>query len=209
MADALREEMVALGRSLFDRGLSYGAAGNLSVRLDNGWLATPTNVSLGRLEPSELSLIDAQGKHAGGDRPTKEWPLHSAIYARRPDLQAVVHLHSTHAVAVACLADLPELDALPLLTPYYVIRVGHLPLVPYHPPGDPALAAAIGELATRHRAFLLANHGPLVGGPSLEVAVDTIEELEETARLYLLLRSSAVRALSREAVDELRRKFPS
>ena len=205
---AIREALCALGRSLFERGLTHGSTGNLSVRVDEGVLLTPTGASLGALDPARLSRVGLDGRHCGGDSPTKEAALHLAMYRARPAAHAVVHLHSTHSVAVSVLADTDPADALPPLTAYYAMRIGTLPLAPYFPPGDPALAAAVGALAARHHAVLLANHGPVVAGASLAAAADAIEELEATARLALLLRGEKVRTLTREEVAELARRFP-
>lgn len=200
----LRHELVELGRSLHVRGLSPGTSGNLSVRCGEGFLATPTNVSLGALDAERLSRLDADGRHVDGDPPTKEVPLHLALYGERPEARAVVHLHSTHAVAAACLADVDPDDVLPALTPYYVMRVGRLPLVAYARPGDAALADAVRERARSSAALLLANHGPLVAAPTLAAAAAAAEEIEETAKLALLLHGRAVRALTPEQVAQLR-----
>ena len=205
---ALREAIVRFGRSMFERGLTFGSSGNISARLDDGWLMTPTNVALDRLDPARLSRLDADGRLISGDAPTKESVLHIAMYRERAGAKAVVHLHSTHSVAVSCLADVDEADVLPPVTAYYVMRVGSLPLIPYYPPGDPDLAEAVRKLAGRHPAVLLANHGPVVAGASLEAAVNAIEELEETARLFLLLRREKTRWLTPEQVAEVRRRFP-
>jgi len=206
----LREKICRCGASLFQRGYTVGSTGNISAALpDGGWLMTPTNASLGDLDPARLARLDAAGRHVGGDKPTKEAFLHRAMYGARPTCEAVVHLHSTHSVAVSCLHGIDEHDCLPPLTAYYVMRVGTLPLVPYFPPGDEGLAAAVGRLAGRHHAVLLANHGPVVAGASLDAAMHAAEELEETAKLFLLLRGSPVRALTEEQVAELRRRFPS
>lgn len=206
----LREKICSCGASLFRRGLTFGSTGNISVALpDGGWLMTPTNASLGDLDPDRLSKLDAEGKHVGGDKPTKEAFLHRVMYGQRPTCEAVVHLHSTHSVAVSCMHGIDEHDCLPPITAYYVMRVGRLPLVPYHPPGDESLAGAVEKLASRHHAVLLANHGPVVAGTSLDAAMGATEELEETAKLFLLLRGSPVRTLTAEQVDELRRRFPS
>jgi ribulose-5-phosphate 4-epimerase/fuculose-1-phosphate aldolase len=200
----LREAIVAHARSLFDRGLSPGTSGNISVRAGEGFLMTPTGSSFGALDPGRLSRLDAAGGHIDGDVPTKESPLHLAMYEERPGAQAIVHLHSTYAVAVACLDDVDPDDVLPPLTPYYVMRVGRLPLVPYAKPGDAALAEAVRERARDTHALLLANHGPLVAGPSLDAAASAIEEIEETAKLVLLLRGLPTRLLSREELAQLR-----
>ncbi len=205
----IRERLCRLARSMFDRGLTFGSSGNLSVRLDDGWLMTPTNASLGDLDPARLSRLDAAGRLVAGDPPTKEAFLHRTMYDRRPDARAVVHLHSTHAVAVSCLEDVDAQDVLPPITAYYIMRVGRLPLVPYYPPGDTALAEAVGTLAATHHAVLLANHGPVVAGASLEAAVYATEELEETARLHLMLRGQRTRFLTEAQVADLRRRFPA
>jgi ribulose-5-phosphate 4-epimerase/fuculose-1-phosphate aldolase len=200
----LREEICRLGESLFTRGLTFGSAGNISARLEDGWLMTPTNVSLGRLDPARLAKLDANGKLVSGEPPTKETFLHRAMYSERPQASAVVHLHSTYSVAVSALADVDAANVLPPITAYYVMRVGRLPLVAYYPPGDPALADAVQRLAGKHHAVLLANHGPVVAGSTLDAAANAIEELEETAKLFLLLRGSKVRLLTNEQVAALK-----
>jgi 3-dehydro-4-phosphotetronate decarboxylase len=200
----LREEICRLGASLFQRGLTFGSAGNISARIEDGWLMTPTNVSLGRLDPARLAKLAASGKLVSGDPPTKETFLHRAMYETREVAGAVVHLHSTHSVAVSVLADVDAEDVLPPLTAYYVMRVGRLPLVPYYPPGDLGLAEAVRKLAGKHHAVLLANHGPVVAGSSLDAAANAIEELEETAKLFLLLRGSNLRLLTDEQVAALK-----
>ncbi len=203
-----RDTICLLAKSLFDRGLTFGSTGNISVRLDDGgWLMTPTNASMGTLDPARLSRLDAAGRLVAGDPPTKEAFLHETMCRRRPDARAVVHLHSTHSVAVSALADVDPADVLPPITAYYIMRVGRLPLVPYFPPGDKTLADAVGQLAGKHHAVLLANHGPVVAGTSLENAVYATEELEETARLYLMLRGQALRLLTPEQVADLRQRF--
>jgi ribulose-5-phosphate 4-epimerase/fuculose-1-phosphate aldolase len=201
----LREKICRHGKSLFDRGLTFGSSGNISVaHPDGGWLMTPTNSSLGDLDPASLSRLDSSGRHIEGGKPTKEDFLHQVMYAKRTGTGAVVHLHSTHSVAVSCLHGLNEHDCLPPITAYYVMRVGKLPLVPYYPPGDRTLADAVEKLAGAHHAVLLANHGPVVAGSSLENSIYAIEELEETAKLFLLLRGSDVRALTEKQVEALR-----
>ena len=204
-----REEICRVGLSIFQRGLTFGSTGNISVRLSNGgWLMTPTNASLGALDPARLSKFDANARLVEGDPPTKEAFLHFCMYGRRPDARAVVHLHSTHSVAVSILADVDPNDVLPPLTAYFVMRVGSLPLVPYFPPGDEALAKAVEKLAGRHHAVLLANHGPVVAGSSLANAQFATEELEETAKLFLMLRSTPIRPLTPEQVEALRTRYP-
>ena len=199
----LREEICRLGESLFSRGLTFGSAGNISVRLQDGWLMTPTNFSLGRLDPARLAKLDADGNLVSGNPPTKESFLHRVMYEERPATGAVVHLHSTHSVAVSCLAEIDPDDVLPPITAYYVMRVGRLPLVPYFRPGDLVLAEAVRGFAGKHHAVLLANHGPVVAGSNLDAAVNAIEELEETAKLYLLLRGAKTRFLTPGQVKEL------
>ena len=203
-----RDEICRAGASLFDRGLTAGSSGNISVRLaDGGWLMTPTNVSLGALDPARLSRFDAQGRLLSGDAPTKEAFLHFSMYGERADAGAVVHLHSSHATAVSILRDVDPQDVLPALTAYYIMRVGRLPLVPYFAPGDPELAHAVKALASRHHAVLLANHGPVVAGTTLANAQYATEELEETAKLFLMLQNHALRLLTPEQVADLRQRF--
>ena len=204
-----RDALCRTAHSLFERGLTHGSTGNLSIRLDDGWLMSPTGASLGELDPARLSRLDADGRHVSGDKPTKESFLHLAMYRQRPGSSAVVHLHSTHSVAVSVLAELDPADLLPPLTAYYIMRIGTLPLVPYYPPGDLGLADAVGALAGKHHAMLLANHGPVVAGSSLAAATDAIEELEATSRLYLLLRGQQLRLLTAEHVAELRQRYPT
>ena len=204
----LRESICRYARSLFERGLTPGSSGNISVRLDDGgWLLTPTNASMGFLDPARLARLDAQGRHLSGDPATKELPLHGALYDTRPAARAVVHLHSTHCVALSMLPGLDPAAVLPPLTAYYVMRVGPTALIPYYRPGDPAVADAIRGLAGRHSAVLLANHGPVVAGDTLEAAVFATEELEETAKLFLLLRNLDPRMLSPDQVADLARVF--
>jgi ribulose-5-phosphate 4-epimerase/fuculose-1-phosphate aldolase len=203
----LREQICEFGRSIFDRGLTAGSSGNISVRADDFWLMTPTNVSLGRLDPARLSKIDAQGKLLSGDPPTKELPLHLSVYEVRKPAAAIVHLHSIYSVAVSVMKNVDPKNAIPPLTAYYVRKVGRLPVVPYHRPGDPKVADAIRSLADRHAAVLLANHGPVVSGASLDGAVNAIEELEETAKLLLTLGDRPVRPLDETQIEELRRVF--
>jgi len=205
----LREEICYFGKSLFDRGLTFGSAGNISARVSDGWLMTPTNSCLGRLDPATLSKVDERGQLLSGDKATKEYFLHLSMYAERPAAGAIVHLHSTHSVAVSVLADLDPEHPIPPITAYYVMRIGRLALVPYYAPGDLALADAVRAAAGRHHAVLLANHGPVVAGKDLETAVYATEELEETAKLHLLLRGEKTRLLTVEQVRELEQKHPS
>jgi ribulose-5-phosphate 4-epimerase/fuculose-1-phosphate aldolase len=199
----MREEMAELGRSIFDRGLTAGSSGNISARLEDSWLLTPTNACLGRLDPSRISKLAWDGRVVSGDPPSKEAPLHLAMYQERAAAGAVVHLHSTYSAAVSCMANLPAEGCLPPLTAYFVMKIGKLPLVPYHRPGDPRLGDAIRALAARHGAVLLANHGPVVSAASLESAVYAIEELEETAKLFLLLKGQEACPLNEAQIREL------
>ena len=203
----IREQIVATGESLFNRGLTAGSSGNLSVRLNDGWLITPTNASLGRLDPARISKLDSKGNLISGDPPSKEAFLHLAMYEQRPYDNGIVHLHSTYSAAVSCMAGLPANDCLPALTAYFVMKVTRLPLIPYHRPGDLALAEAVRKLAANHHAILLANHGPVVSGVSLEAAVYAMEELEETAKLYLLLKDQKISPLSEEQISTLKTVF--
>jgi ribulose-5-phosphate 4-epimerase/fuculose-1-phosphate aldolase len=205
----LREALVLRGRSLFDRGYAHGSSGNLSVRVDDGILVTPTGSSLGRLDPARIAKVDANGVHVTGDPPSKEAFLHLAMYAERAGANAIVHLHCTCAVAISCLVHADPSNVLPPLTAYHVMRVGTLPLVPYFRPGDRALAEAVRRVAAKHRAVLLANHGPVVSGKSLDDAVDSAEELEQTAKLALLLGERPVSLLTPGEIADLETAFPS
>ncbi len=204
----LREEICSLGRSMFDRRLTPGASGNISARLDDGWLMTPTGSMLGELEPDKLAKIAPDGTHLSGDKPTKETFLHMAVYETRPQTEAVVHLHSSYSVALSVMEETDPEDALPPITAYYVMRIGKLPMVPYFPPGDKGLADAMRPVFKDHKACLLANHGPVVADKSLRDAVGAMEELEETAKLHLMLRGIPVRTLTPQQVAELRERFP-
>jgi 3-dehydro-4-phosphotetronate decarboxylase len=205
---ALRDQIVATGAALYDRGYTHGSTGNISARCEAGWLLTPTNACLGRLDPARLSLLTPDTSRPSGDPPSKESFLHLAIYQERSALGAVVHLHGTHSTAVSVLADVDPDDVLPPLTAYYVMRVGRLPLVPYHKPGDATLAEAVRAAAKTSHAVLLANHGPVVAGTTLAGASDAVEELEQTARLYLMLHGRAIRPLDERQVADLRASFP-
>lgn len=201
---AARSEIVAAARSIFTRSLTHGSTGNLSVRIEDRILVTPTGSSLGTVQAEDLSVIDIDGSHVDGAKPSKEAFLHAAMYRARPQANAVVHTHSTYSAAVSCLADRPAHDALPPLTAYFAMRIGSLPLLPYHAPGDDSLEALAEQTARTHLALLLSNHGPVVSGASLASALDTLEELEETAKLFLLLSGHNTRPLSAEQVETLR-----
>lgn len=209
MSDSkLREDICFWAQSLFDRGLTGGASGNISVRTgDGGLLVTPTGISMGRLDPARLSRFDTDGRHISGDAPTKEMPLHSAFYETRRSAGAVVHLHSTHSVALSILPETDAENAVPPLTAYAVMRVGKVALLPFFVPGDAGMAEAIRGLAGRRAAVLLANHGPVVASKDLEAAVFAMEELEETAKLALLLRGTGAQPLDAGQIAQVVRKF--
>jgi ribulose-5-phosphate 4-epimerase/fuculose-1-phosphate aldolase len=203
---ACRAQLVELGASLFMRGYSVGNAGNMSLRLDDGKvMATPTNSCLGRLSARDMPVADMEGAHVSGAVPTKELSLHLAVYKARADCQAVVHLHSSYATALSALADIDPENALAPFTPYFVMKIGRLPVVPYYKPGSPELSAAAAKIAGKAGAFLLANHGSVVCGASLVEAVNNAEELEETAKLYFVLHSSGkpIRYLAENELADL------
>lgn len=202
----LREEIAEHGRGLYDRAHAQGTSGNISARLEDGILVTPTNSCLGMIDPADVSKVDWQGRHIAGQKPSKEAFLHLLMYQQRPQDNAVIHLHATYSTAVSCCDGLDEADVLPPLTPYYVMKVGKLPLVPYFAPGDRELAEAVAASAKEHHAVLLANHGPVVSGPNLNVARHAFEELEETAKLFLLLQNLKTRPLTTDQVADLKRR---
>ncbi|MBJ3778227.1 3-oxo-tetronate 4-phosphate decarboxylase [Acuticoccus mangrovi] len=204
-----RDRIVRLAELLYLRGYAHGTTGNISVRLDNGVLVTPTNSSMGMLEAERISLVAPDGTLLSGDKPSKETFLHIAMYEERESAKAVVHLHSTHAVAVSILAATDPDNALPPLTAYHHMKVGRLPLVPYVRPGDMRLADEVRSRAGAHHAMLLANHGPVCAGRSLEDALAIAEELEETAKLRLLTEGRPVNALTAAQLAELDHHFPS
>ncbi|MEM6620465.1 MAG: aldolase [Pseudomonadota bacterium] len=204
----LRDEMCMLAASLFDRGMTHGSTGNISARTDDGGLlVSPTGTSFGRLDPARLSRFDAAGRHVAGDPPTKEMPLHTAFYDTRASAGAVVHLHSSHSVALSTLPDADPDNFLPPLTPYAVMLLGRVKLLPFFLPGDPAMGAAVRDLEGRRSAVMLANHGPVVAGKTVAAACNAIEELEATARLALLLRGLPAQGLSADQVAAVVTKF--
>lgn len=205
---ALRDALAERGRSLHVRGYAHGSSGNLSVRIDDAVLITPTGSSLGRLDPGRIAKLAFDGSPVSGDPPSKEAFLHLAMYAQRPRARAIVHLHCTCAVAVSCLVHVDTANVFAPLTAYHVMRVGTVPLVPYFRPGDRALAEAVRHVAAKHRAVLLANHGPVVSGKSLDDAVDSAEELEQTAKITLLLAQREVAPLTPAQVAEIEATFP-
>ena len=198
---ALREQICLLAKSLFDRGMTHGSTGNISARTeDGGLLVSPTGTSFGRLDPGRLSRFDAKGNLISGDKPTKEMPLHSAFYDTRSSAGAVVHLHSCHSVAWSMMPEVDEDDFLPPLTPYAVMKLGRVKLLPFFLPGDPAMGEAVRGLAGKRSAVMLANHGPVVAGKDVEAACNAVEELEETARLAMMMRGVEARMLTAEQV---------
>ncbi|MEM9247869.1 MAG: aldolase [Pseudomonadota bacterium] len=204
----LREQICLLAKSMFERGLTGGSTGNISARTDDGGLlVSPTGTSFGRLDPARLSRFDAAGTLIDGDPPTKEMPLHTAFYDTRSTAGAVVHLHSCHAVAWSMM---PEVDAdsfLPPLTPYALMKLGKVKLLPFFLPGDPAMGEAVRGLAGKRSAVMLANHGPVVAGKDVEAACNAIEELEDTARLAMLMRGYQARQITPEQIQALVTKF--
>ncbi|MBV7396890.1 aldolase [Mameliella sediminis] len=204
----LREQICLLAKSMFDRGLTSGSTGNISAKTeDGGLLVSPTGTSFGRLDPARLSRFDADGNHVEGDKPTKEMPLHSAFYDTRSTAGAVVHLHSCHSVALSMMPDVDEDNFLPPLTPYGIMKLGRVKLLPFFLPGDPAMGEAVRGLAGKRSAVMLANHGPVVAGKDVEAACNAIEELEDTARLAMLTRSVHPRGLTEAEVRALITKF--
>lgn len=200
----LRETLCRLAQSLYDRGLTHGSTGNISARTgDGGLLVSPTGSSFGRLDPAQLARFDAAGRHVDGPPPTKEMPLHRAFYDTRDGTGAVIHLHSTHSVALSTLPGVDPDDFLPHLTPYAIMQLGQVKLLPYFRPGDAAMGDAVRGLGGRRAAVMLANHGPVVAGRTAEAACNAIEELEATARLALLLRGLPARLLSAGQVADL------
>lgn len=204
----LRETLCLLARSMFDRGLTGGSTGNISARTsDGGLLVSPTGTSFGRLDPARLSHFDSEGVLIGGDKPTREMPLHKAFYGTRSSAGAVVHLHSCHAVALSMMPEVDEDNFLPPLTPYGIMKLGKVKLLPFFLPGDPAMGEAVKGLAGKRSAVMLANHGPVVAGKDVEAACNAIEELEDTARLAMMTRSFNARMLTDEHVQALVTKF--
>lgn len=204
----LREDICRIAKSMFDRGLSCGASGNISARLSDGtYLVTPTGSSMGFLDPARLSHVDDQWRLLDGDKPTKEIPLHMAFYDTRTGTGAVVHLHSTHAVALSMLPDVDPDNVIPPLTPYTIMRLGKVKLLPFFLPGDDRMGDAVRGLAGKRAAVLLANHGPVVAGKDLWAASFAMEELEETAKLALLTRGMGAAALTDAQVQAVVRQF--
>jgi len=205
---ALRERVCLLARSLFERGLTGGSTGNISTRTaDGGLLVSPTGTSFGRLDPARLSRFDAAGRLTAGDPPTKEMALHSAFYDTRSSAGAVVHLHACHSVAWSMTPGVDPQNFLPPLTPYAIMKLGRVVLLPFFLPGDAAMGEAVRGLAGKRSAVMLANHGPVVAGKDIEAACNAVEELEDTARLALLMRGHETIALTPEQVRAVVTRF--
>ncbi|MEM8540391.1 MAG: 3-oxo-tetronate 4-phosphate decarboxylase [Pseudomonadota bacterium] len=205
---AARDAIARWAKSMFDRGLTNGSSGNISVRLSSGdLLVTPTGSSMGFIDPARISLLSSDGKLLSGDAPTKEIPLHSAFYDTRHSAGAVVHLHSSHCVALSILPDIDPDNAVPPITPYSVMKLGKVKLLPFFLPGDAAMGEAVRGLLGKHSAVLLANHGPVVAGKNLDAAVYAMEELEEAAKLTIMCRGLSPKMLTDEQVDALVKKF--
>ncbi|WP_144655679.1 aldolase [Achromobacter dolens] len=202
----IREEICTVGASLYLRGYTVGAAGNISARLDDGWLITPTDVCLGRLDPAELAKVDLAGKWVSGAKPSKTLALHQGIYQADPAARGVVHTHSTHLVALTLAGVWREDEVLPPITPYQVMKVGRIPLIPYRRPGDPVAAAQVAALAAQVRGALFERLGPVVWERSVSHASYALEELEETARLWLMADPRPA-PLPEAAIEELRATF--
>jgi ribulose-5-phosphate 4-epimerase/fuculose-1-phosphate aldolase len=207
MEDAVLETLCEAAESFYRRGYAFGSTGNISVRVGERVWITPTGKSLKGLDPGQLACVDLDGKSLNENKPSKEFPFHLAVYTRRGDVRAVVHLHTLHSVALSCLEEFDGENPLPPLTPYYFMRVAPLAVLPYFRPGSAGLAAAVGEAAPRHNCMLLRNHGVVCAGSTLSEAVDRAEELEQTARLHFLLRGERTRLLTPEQVEELKRTF--
>lgn len=204
----LREQICLLAKSMFDRGLTGGSTGNISARTeDGGLLVSPTGTSFGRLDPATLSRFDADGVQISGKAPTKEMPLHEAFYQTRSTAGAVVHLHSCHSVALSMMPDIDADNFLPPLTPYGIMKLGKVKLLPFFLPGDPAMGEAVRGLAGKRSAVMLANHGPVVAGKDVQAACNAIEELEDTARLAMMTRGLGPRFLIDDQVSALVTKF--
>jgi ribulose-5-phosphate 4-epimerase/fuculose-1-phosphate aldolase len=204
----LRETICLLAKSMFDRGLTGGSTGNISARTeDGGLLVSPTGTSFGRLDPARLSRFDADGNFVSGDQPTKEMPLHSAFYDTRSTAGAVVHLHSCHSVALSMMPDVDPDNFLPPMTPYSIMKLGKVTLLPFFMPGDPAMGDAVRGLAGKRSAVMLANHGPVVAGKDIEAACNAIEELEDTAKLAIMMRGYEAKMLTPEQVNAVVTQF--
>lgn len=202
-----RGSLIGAARAIAARGLSHGSTGNVSVRFGNTIVITPTRSSMTTVTESELALLDENGLALRGSTPSKEAPLHRAVYSQRPSAGAVVHTHSTFATAVSCLADIDPADAMPALTAYYAMRIERLPVVDFYPPGDPALAESVGAIARDSPVMLLRNHGVVVSAATVDAAVEIAEEIERTAEIFLLLADKPVVTIPRDERTTLNQKY--
>lgn len=202
-----REDIVRVGKSIFDRGLTCGSSANISIRVAQGYLMTPTNSCIGFLDPEQLSLVNQDGQIIDGPAPSKEFILHQAFYQQRPNANAVIHLHSTYSTAVSCFKNLSANDAVTPYTPYLIMRLGAIGVVPYFPPGDQQLAEAVWSKAHKHSGLLMANHGPIVSGNDIWSTMYAIEELEESCKLMVLLGDKPTSTLSQPDCEELKKRF--
>ena len=207
MNDSLLEQLCEAADSFYSRGYAFGSTGNLSVRVGDEIWITPTGQSLKGLTPARLARVDLRGQSQNENRPSKELPFHLAVYRQREEARAVVHLHSTYSVALSCLDEFDGSNPLPPLTPYYFMRVAPLAVLPYFRPGSEELAQAVESAAPSHHCMLLRNHGTICAGSTLSEAVDRAEELEQTARLYFILRGEKVRHLTQDEIEELKKIF--
>ena len=204
--EQLREEICVVGKSLYERGYTVGSAGNISARLEDGWLITPTDACLGRLKPQEIAKVSKDGTWVSGSKPSKTLELHRQVYDRNPEVNGVVHTHSTSLVALTLAGGWSNDDILPPLTPYQVMKVGHVPLIAYQRPGSPDVAAQVAQLANTVRGVMLERLGPVVWESSVSKASFALEELEETAKLWMMSNPKPA-PLGEEAIEDLRRVF--
>lgn len=202
-----KQKIITYAASIFNRGLTSGASANMSVRIDKGWVITPTNTCFGFLDPDTLAVVDREGNLISGDRPSKEFLLHKAIYEKRPEDNCVIHLHSTYATAISCLPCDDISNSVPTYTPYLTMRLGPIATVPYFSPGDSKLVDAVAEVAADHPGVLMANHGPIVSGKTVEDALYGMEELEESCKIALLLKGNDANKLSEAEITELANRF--
>jgi ribulose-5-phosphate 4-epimerase/fuculose-1-phosphate aldolase len=204
---AAKQQIVAFAKSIFDRGLTSGASANMSVRIENAWVMTPTNTCFGFLNADELSVVALDGTLLKGLPPSKEFRLHKAMYDKRPNDRCIIHLHSTYATALSCLPAENTSNIVPTYTPYLTMRLGPIAMVPYFAPGDDALAEAVGKIAADHPGIIMANHGPIVSADTVESCVYGMEELEESCKLALLLNGLNANKLTDEQINLLLSRF--
>lgn len=202
-----RQKIVLYAKSIFDRGLTTGASANMSVRIENAWVMTPTNTCFGFLNADELSLVSLNGELISGHRPSKEFQLHKAMYDKRPNDRCIIHLHSTYATALSCQPYKEKSNCVPSYTPYLTMRLGPIARVAYFSPGNDALAAAVGDVAANHAGVIMDNHGPIVSGTSVEDCVYGMEELEESCKLAFLLENRKATLLTEQQVQTLKKTF--